>query len=68
MNAPSEFLREPMTDELVWLFISEGCNANEIAAYGGITRSAAVAWMAHVHRAFASARPVETLTLRREAA
>lgn len=69
MNAASEFLREPLDDELVWLFISEGCNADEIAAYGGITRAAALAWMAHAHRAYAgTAQSHAVLGLQREAA
>lgn len=59
-------LREPLTVEMVWLFISEGFNASEIAAYSRITKAAAHTWMARAHREFSSPK-VEPLSLHKAA-
>jgi len=45
--------REPLTDASVWAFMAEGCNAEEIGAYGGLSRAVAEAWMAHAALVFA---------------
>lgn len=45
--------RQPLTTETVWLFMSEGCNQREIAAFAHISEQAAEAWMLHASRKFA---------------
>lgn len=47
--------RAPLTTDAVWIFMAEGCNAREIAAYGHISEAAALAWMANAARTFARA-------------
>lgn len=47
--------RHALTDADVWILILEGCNANEIAAYAGVTVSCAHALMAHATRTYARA-------------
>lgn len=47
--------RHELTDSDVWTLVSEGCNANEIAAFAGVAVSAAHAMMAHATRAYAMA-------------
>lgn len=37
----------------VWLFVSEGCNAHEIATWYGFDEDTARAWMQRARRAFA---------------
>jgi len=45
--------REPLTTEAVWLLMTEGCNAREIAAFGHISEAVALAWMSNAARTFA---------------
>lgn len=47
--------RHQLTDADVWTFIAAGCNACEISAYAGVTRSAALAMMEHATRVYAKA-------------
>lgn len=47
--------REPLTTESVWTFMAEGCNAREIAAFGHVSLSVALAWMQNAARTFARA-------------
>ena len=49
-------VRQPLSDALVWHFMSEGCNAAEIAAHGHIPEFVAQAWMAHAALVFSGQR------------
>ncbi|MUV13554.1 hypothetical protein [Noviluteimonas gilva] len=53
--------RERLTTEMVWMFMREGCNANEIAEYGGVALATAIAWMGQAARTAASAPKRKTL-------
>lgn len=44
-------MRHKLSDADVWTFLEAGCNANEIAAYAGVTRLTAIAMIAHATRA-----------------
>jgi transposase len=58
--------RERLTHRVVWAFLCEGCNANEIAAYAGVSVPVAVAWMAAAARKHAD-RPAQPVKLRKRA-
>lgn len=46
-----------ITHKAVWLLMSEGCNANEIAAYWRIKPNVATTWMVASARKFADRKP-----------
>ncbi len=45
-----------LTPAQVWRLMAEGCNANEIAAWAGVSHSVAVAMMANAARRYADRR------------
>lgn len=47
--------RHGLTDADVWGFLEAGCNANEIAAYAGVSQSTALAMIVHATRIHARA-------------
>ena len=58
--------RERLTPRVVWTLMCEGCNANEIAAYGGVSVPVVVAMMAAAARKHA-AKPAAPPKLRMRA-
>lgn len=49
--------RHKLTDAEVWGFVTEGCNAAEIAAYAGTSESVATHWI--VRSSYRAAKSVE---------
>ena len=47
-------MKVKLTSENVWTLISEGCNANEISEYAGVSKAVAVAMMARATREHAA--------------
>lgn len=47
--------RPILSDDDIWTLMAEGCNAAEIAAYAGIEKATAVAWMVHARSRFVRA-------------